>query len=322
MELEILHNRKGRAQLEEELRKSPLPRRVASFYRYLTIPNPKDIRDELYRKWEPLGVLGRIYIAHEGINAQFSVPIPNWQKFTDTLSQWPATANLFLNTSDHYQDHPFIKLKIKVRRYIVTDGLPEDIFQSAPTARHLDPIEFHQATAGPDTIVVDVRNNYECETGRFEGAWIPKSERFSQVLPELSTALWDQKKKRLLLYCTGGIRCEKASAYLHQQGFEHVYQLRGGIINYLKTVQAEQLPSRFQGSLFVFDGRMAEPTVGTTIAQCYSCKEPYDIHSDCANVECHQLIIQCPACREKLNGCCSDVCLARFSERLNETTSI
>lgn len=318
MELEILHNRKGRQQLEAELEKAGHPHRVASFYRYIVIDDPQALRDELYRKWETLGVLGRIYVAHEGINAQFSVPVPNWQKFIDTLSQWPATKDVFLNISDHsdygadHQDYPFIKLKIKVRRYIVTDGLSENVFKDAPPAQHLDPITFHEAVADPNTVVVDVRNQYECETGRFNNAWLPKSERFSEVLPELTSALQAQKSKRLLLYCTGGIRCEKASAYLHQHGFENVFQLKGGIVNYLKTVQAAQLPSRFQGSLFVFDGRMAEPTVGEPIAHCYTCDSAYDIHSDCANVECHKLMIQCPACREKLQGCCSEECLAVF----------
>ena len=301
-----LHNRKSRTELQADLAAENRPRQILSFYRSCRIDDPQQLRDALYLAWNPMRVLGRIYVANEGINAQLSVPQNQWQSWTDTLLKWPATDGVFINLATHSQGPSFIKLKIKVRAKIVADGLPAD-FKMQP-ATHLTPLDFHQAVQDPDNIVVDVRNDYECETGHFLGAYLPSSERFSQVLPEIAQRFAQEKDKTLLLYCTGGIRCEKASSYLKQQGFAHVAQLRGGIIHYLNTIKCTDQPSRYHGSLFVFDDRMAEPTVQKIIAQCAQCQAPYDIHRDCNNPACHQLFIQCPTCQQQFAGCCSRAC--------------
>lgn len=308
MQSEVLHNRKSREQLQAQLALEQAPRQVASFYRYTDIANPYTWRDELYRAWQPLGVLGRIYVAHEGINAQFSVPQPQWQAFVASLEQWPATAGVFINKSAHGKTDTFLKLKIKARRQIVADGLPQDLLCTHQPAPHLPPMEFNQKMTDPMVQVIDVRNHYECETGYFAGAYLPKSERFADVLPEIKQQFATNKSQPLLLYCTGGIRCEKASAYLKSAGFENVYQLQGGIVNYLNTMQASALPAKFIGSLFVFDGRMAEPSVNQVISRCYQCQTPHDVHSDCAYPQCHELILQCPQCHQQFDGCCSLEC--------------
>lgn len=303
-----LYNIYSREELRKQRSAETFVRKICSFYRYTLIDNPTQFRNDLYQAWDKLNIIGRTYIASEGINAQLSVPEPHWEAFLHSLEVFPYTEKMFVNEGLTEGNDAFLKLDVKVRDKIVADGIEEDIFEVSEKGTHLDPLSFHQKLDDPNVIVVDTRNDYECEIGHFENALLPESENFRDVLPELAIKLKDKKKDPILMYCTGGIRCEKASAYFKRHGFENVFQLQGGIINYLRETKKEGLPSKFHGSNFVFDGRMAEPIDEKNLGTCISCGAPYNKHVDCANVRCHKLMVQCENCATSLKSCCSKAC--------------
>jgi len=296
-----------RAALIEEAGKARL---TLSFYAYAHILDPKQFRDELFLAWQPLEVLGRIYVAREGINAQLSLPADNFEAFRDTLEAYDFMKGIRLNVAVEQDDFSFLKLTIKVRDKIVADGLNDDTFDVTDKGVHLKASEFNEMLARPDTIVVDMRNHYESEIGYFTGAVRPDVDTFRESLPIIEEQLSEHKKdKNLLMYCTGGIRCEKASAYFRHKGFENVYQLEGGIIEYARQVKAENLESKFIGKNFVFDQRLGERITDDIVAHCHQCGKPCDTHTNCANEACHLLFIQCGDCAEKMQGCCSQACV-------------
>ena len=170
-----------------------------------------------------------------------------------------------------------------------------------------------------DAILIDMRNHYETEIGHFEGAITPDVDTFRESLDLIDEHLKDHKEdKKLVMYCTGGIRCEKASAYFKHKGFKQVFQLEGGIINYARQVESEGLENKFKGKNFVFDHRKAERISEEIISQCHQCGEPCDTHTDCANEGCHLLFIQCKTCAEKYDNCCSEECQKVFNMPLAE----
>lgn len=286
-----------------------LQRLTLSFYTYAHIQNPQHFRDELYIHWDELDVLGRIYVAKEGINAQLSLPAANMEAFKDFLDTYQFMKGIRLNVAVEHDNKSFLKLKIKVRDKIVADGLNDDTFDPTDIGIHLKAKEFNSIMDDPDTIVIDMRNHYESEIGHFTGAITPDVDTFRDSLPIIHEQLKDYKdNKKLLMYCTGGIRCEKASAYFKHQGFKNVYQLEGGIIEYTRQVKAEGLESKFTGKNFVFDNRLGERITEDIIAHCHQCGKPCDTHTNCKNDGCHLLFIQCDECAEKMKGCCSDAC--------------
>lgn len=296
-----------RAQLIDEVGKERL---TLSFYAYAKIENPKKFRDDLFIAWNALDALGRIYVAHEGINAQMSVPADNFEAFRETLEAYDFMKGIRLNVAVEQDNHSFLKLTIKVRNKIVADGLNDDTFDVTNKGIHLKAKEFNNLLADPNTIVVDFRNHYESEVGHFEGAITPDVESFRESLPIINEQLQDYKEdKNLLMYCTGGIRCEKASAYFKHQGFKNVYQLEGGIIEYARQVKEEGIESKFLGKNFVFDHRLGERITDDIIAQCHQCGKPCDNHTNCANDACHLLFIQCDECKAAMENCCSAECL-------------
>ncbi|RZA25297.1 MAG: rhodanese-related sulfurtransferase [Proteobacteria bacterium] len=281
-------------------------RTTLSFYRYLNVENPETLMNELRAEWAPLDVLGRIYVAFEGINAQLSVPSDNYVMFQRlVLSRFPEIP-FKLALED--KDDAFTKLVIKVRPKIVADGLNDSAFDVTEVGRHLSAREFNEAMQDPNTIVVDLRNHYECEVGRFDNALMPSANTFREALPEMIEALSGQEDKKLLLYCTGGIRCEKASAYFKYKGFRDVNQLHGGIIDYARQVQAEGLPTLYRGKNFVFDKRIAEAITEDVLATCHQCEGAWDIHRNCRFEGCNRLFLQCPSCETEFEGCCSKTC--------------
>lgn len=287
-----------------------LHRLTLSFYAYAHIEDPQLFRDNLFVKWSDLDVLGRIYVAKEGINAQLSLPANNFDAFRNSLDIYPFLKDIRLNIAIEHDNKSFLKLKIKVRDKVVADGLNDDTFDVTDIGVHLKAKDFNTMMDDPDTIVVDMRNHYESEIGHFTGAIIPDVDTFRDSLPIISTQLKEYKEsKNLLMYCTGGIRCEKASAYFKHQGFKNVYQLEGGIIEYARQVRAEELESRFIGKNFVFDNRLGERITNDVIAHCHQCGKPCDNHTNCKNDACHLLFIQCDECAEKMKSCCSDACL-------------
>ncbi|WP_412476915.1 rhodanese-related sulfurtransferase [Flavobacterium sp. TBRC 19031] len=285
-------------------------RLTLSFYTYAKIEDPKKFRDELFIAWNALDALGRIYVAHEGINAQMSVPAENFEAFRDTLEVYDFMQGIRLNVAVEHDDHSFLKLTIKVRHKIVADGLNDETFDVTNKGVHLGAAEFNQILDDPNTIVVDFRNHYESEVGHFKNAITPDVETFRESLPIINEQLKDFKEdKNLVMYCTGGIRCEKASAYFKHQGFKNVFQLEGGIINYARQIKEQNLESKFIGKNFVFDNRLGERITDDIVSQCHQCGKPCDNHTNCANDGCHLLFIQCDDCKALMENCCSNECL-------------
>lgn len=295
-----------RARLIDEAGKERL---TLSFYAYAKIEDPKKFRDDLFIAWNALDALGRIYVAHEGINAQMSVPAENFEAFRDTLEVYDFMKGIRLNVAVEQDNYSFLKLTIKVRNKIVADGLNDETFDVTNKGIHLKAQEFNNMLADPNTIVVDFRNHYESEVGHFEGAITPDVENFRESLPIINEQLQDFKEdKNLLMYCTGGIRCEKASAYFKHQGFKNVYQLEGGIIEYTRQIKEENIESKFIGKNFVFDHRLGERITDDIISQCHQCGKPCDNHTNCANDACHLLFIQCDECKAIMENTCSTEC--------------
>lgn len=318
--LRSLHNRVNRRELKERMRNSTEKRVTLSYYKYATIENPQTFRDELFRLYHSLGVLGRIYVAREGVNAQLSVPEDNFEAFKQAMDTYPMFRNLRLNIAVEADGKSFFTLTIKVREKIVADGIDDPAFDPAQTGTHLDAEAWNRLAEDPNTVIVDMRNHYESEVGHFENAITPDAVTFREELPMVADLLAEQKDKQILMYCTGGIRCEKASAYMKYRGFENVFQLEGGIIEYDRQVKAKGLKNKFLGKNFVFDERLGERISPDVIAHCHQCGAPSDLHRNCANEHCHILFIQCENCREQYDGCCSEKC-AEFIRLPLETQS-
>ena len=296
-----------RAELIDQAGKQRL---TLSFYAYAKIEDPKKFRDDLFIAWNQLDALGRTYVAKEGINAQMSIPAENMEAFRETLEAYDFMKNIRLNVAVEHDDHSFLKLTVKVRDKIVADGLNDETFDVTNIGVHLKAKEFNQILEDPNTIVVDFRNHYESEIGHFKGAITPDVETFRESLPIINEQLKDFKDdKNLVMYCTGGIRCEKASAYFKHQGFKNVFQLEGGIINYAKQIKEENIESKFIGKNFVFDHRLGERITNDIVSQCHQCGKPCDNHTNCENDGCHLLFIQCDECKAAMENCCSTECL-------------
>lgn len=303
-----LHNRVSRKELKERILKDNTPRTTISFYCYFKIAEPESFRDELYRQFNSLGVMGRIYIANEGINAQISVPSDNVEAFRSYLYSIEALNGLRLNIAVDDDGKSFYVLDIKVRKNIVADGITDKTFDMANKGRYVTAEEFNKLTNDPATIVIDMRNHYEYEVGHFENAIEIPSDTFREQLPMAVDMMKDKKDANIIMYCTGGIRCEKASAYMLHKGFKNVFHLEGGIIHYSNQAKEKSIPNKFHGKNFVFDQRLGERITDEIIAKCHQCGKPADTHVNCVNDACHLLFIQCDDCKEQYEGCCSKEC--------------
>lgn len=303
-----LYNKRNGEELKAEMLNSTEERTTLSFYKYRKIEDPHSFRDDLFKVWEALGVKGRVYVAYEGINAQISLPAANFEAFKTHLYGIQGFEGLRLNIAVEDDGKSFFKLKIKVRPKIVADGLDDSSFDAGNGGKHLNAEEFNQLTSQDDTVIVDMRNHYESEVGHFKGAILPDVDTFRDSLPIVEDILDEHKEKHIVMYCTGGIRCEKASAYFKHKGFEKVYQLDGGIIKYAHDVKEKGLENKFRGKNFVFDERLGERISDEIIASCHQCGKPCDTHVNCKNVTCNLLFIQCEECANENEGCCSDEC--------------
>ncbi len=304
----VLHNRVSQAELKQRLYQETEKRTTISFYQYFSIAEPKQFRDEMYKALDVLKVFGRIYVAHEGINAQISVPESNVEAFKNYLYSIQPLNGLRLNIAVDDDGKSFWVLKIKVREKIVADGISDASFSMENKGRYVNAQQMNALLQQDDTIVIDMRNHYEYEVGHFENAIEIPSDTFREQLPMAVDMMKENKDKNIIMYCTGGIRCEKASAYMLHSGFKNVFHLEGGIINYAKQVKQEQLQSKFIGKNFVFDDRLGERITEDVIAKCHQCGQPADTHTNCRNDGCHLLFIQCEACATKYDGCCSTEC--------------
>ena len=295
-----------RAALIDEAGKDRL---TISFYQYFKIEDPQLFRDKLFLEWNTLDVLGRIYVSFEGINAQLSVASENFYALKDQLDSISFLKGIRLNVALEHDNKSFLKLKVKVRNKIVADGLKDETFDVTNRGVHLNAEEFNEMLSNPNTICVDMRNHYESEIGYFEGAITPDVDTFRDSLNIIEEDLKDNKEdKNLLMYCTGGIRCEKASAYYKHKGFKNVFQLEGGIIEYTRQIKQEEIENKFIGKNFVFDHRRSERITEDVVSSCHQCGRPCDAHTNCANDGCHLLFIQCNACSEAMEKTCSPEC--------------
>lgn len=299
-----------RKELKARVAGELVPRTTLSFYKYVHIDDPLVLREELLARFGELGCLGRIYVAHEGINAQMNVPTSNFGRF-----------EMYIRSKDIFTDIPFkiaveegsvpsfYKLAIKVKRKIVADGLDDASFDVTNTGEYLTAEEMNAYIDDPDAVVVDMRNAYESEIGYFENALTPQVETFREELKVTPELLRIHKNKKIALYCTGGIRCEKASAWLKHNGYENVRHLKGGIIEYAHQVEQKGIENRFKGKNFVFDERLGERIGHEIISHCHLCTTAKsDTHYHCKNQVCHVLFLGCNNCVQKGGGYCSAYC--------------
>lgn len=327
----VLHNRVSQAELKKLLHEETEPRTTISFYRYFPISDPKLFRDELYTALNALKVFGRIYIAPEGINAQISVPDSNEEALQNYLYSIEPLNGIRLNIAVHDEEQlndktkqgkSFWVLKIKVREKIVADGISDQAFSMEKKGKYVDADQMNELLLDDNTIVIDMRNHYEYEVGHFVKAIEIPSDTFREQLPMAVEMMQDKKDKNIIMYCTGGIRCEKASAYMLHNGFNNVFHLEGGIINYAKQAREKGLESKFVGKNFVFDDRLGERVTPDIIAKCHQCGQPADTHTNCKNDACHLLFIQCTVCAEKYDGCCSVDCQTVYNLPLEEQVEL
>ena len=306
MNFKDLYNQKNKNELLQKIENEAFDRITLSFYKYTKLKNLETLRDDLYLKWGKLNILGRVYIAPEGINAQISIPENLLSDFKNELKNTAFLNDINLNNAV-LDGLSFLKLVIKVKKEIVAFGLKDNDYDINKTGHHLGYNEFNKSI-GEGAIIVDVRNYYEGEVGKFENAIIPDVSRSQELLPEIKKLLSQYKKDKILMYCTGGIRCEKASSYLIKEGFQDVNQLNGGIIKYANDIKKNNAKSKFIGKNFVFDLRIGEKITDDVISNCHQCDNNCDTHHNCKNQSCHILFIQCKKCNQKYKGCCSKQC--------------
>ena len=304
-----LYNKLSAKERAELIDKAGEDRLTLSFYKYAKIGNPEIFRNHLFLAWDQLEVLGRIYVAHEGINAQLSVPAKKFTANTAFIYGIDFLERFRLNIAVEQDAKSFLKLKVKVRPKIVADGLNDTSFDVTNKGVHVDAETFNQLIEDPNTVLVDMRNHYESEIGHFKNAITPDVDTFRDSLDIIEEDLKDHKEdKKLVMYCTGGIRCEKASAYYKHKGFKNVFQLEGGIIEYTRQVNEKALENKFLGKNFVFDHRRSERISDDVISNCHQCGKACDTHVNCANEACHLLFIQCEECSKAMDTCCSTEC--------------
>ncbi|HLO55574.1 MAG TPA: rhodanese-related sulfurtransferase [Saprospiraceae bacterium] len=306
--MKSLHNRVNKDVLKARLLADQTPRVTLSFYQYYHLRNPQIFRDHFYILLSEIEVLGRIYVSYEGVNAQVSVPQHQVEAFKEAMQTITFLQDIRLNFAIEDDGKSFFKLIIKVREKIVADGLDDKTFDVTNKGIHLKAEEFNKLADQEDTIIIDMRNHYESEVGYFQNAILPDVETFREALPIVEDMLSDKKDKNIIMYCTGGIRCEKASAYYKHKGFKNVYQVEGGIIEYARRAAELGIENKFIGKNFVFDERLGERISPDIIAKCHQCGTPSDHHINCANDACHILFIQCPSCGEKYENTCSVKC--------------
>jgi UPF0176 protein len=303
-----LYNRINNEELKQLMLQETEPRTTLSFYNYFYINDPKAFRDYLYKHLDELSVFGRIFVAHEGINAQISVPSNNFEAFKTFLYSIEPLNGLRLNIAVDDDGKSFWVLKIKVREKIVADGIADPAFNMNTKGKYVNAKKMNQLLESPDTVVIDMRNHYEYEVGHFDRALEIPSDTFREQLPMAVDMMKGNEDKNIIMYCTGGIRCEKASAYMLHKGFKNVFHLEGGIINYAQQIKKEGIDSKFIGKNFVFDNRLGERITEDVIAKCHQCGKPADTHTNCANDGCHLLFIQCSDCAKAYDGCCTVEC--------------
>jgi UPF0176 protein len=308
--MQKLVNTKSKEELIKDIESEDFRRKTISFYKYVKIADPKAMRDFLFKNFEDLRCLGRIYIAEEGINAQMNVPENNFEVFNNFIQGIPEFSGVpYKLAVEEKGTSSFLKLIVKVRPKIVADGLDDKTFDPSNTGEYATAEEVNKMIDNGAT-VIDMRNFYEAEIGHFENAKIMPVDTFREQLKKVDEMFRDEKDQEILLYCTGGIRCEKASAWMKHSGFKNVKHVKGGVIDYAHQVKEKGLPNKFLGKNFVFDERLGEKIGDEIISVCHLCdKNKTDEHRHCKNKNCHILHLSCDECLHKLKGYCSRLCM-------------
>ncbi|KAL4096339.1 hypothetical protein PRIC1_009699 [Phytophthora ramorum] len=365
------HRRLSSTRNDDGISHPALRRQYISLYNYTPLDKQKlpKLRRDMREQWGDLGVVGRIYIAEEGVNGQLVVPELAVTAFERSFPHLLSNARLFYGQliEDQSQDNvtggrlkpaePFHKLDIRIRDQILHDGFEGGPLNLQESGNSLPPDQWHHKlktrneSHDSDTLVLDVRNFYEHEIGRFDGATRIMVDTFRDTFDALDEILDKheaehdgEKPKEVMMYCTGGIRCEKVGAYLTQyKGISNVHKLHGGIVNYMRFLKeqrqaasaargrssaeesaassgdkVEEELSLFKGKNFVFDQRCvgqlteSEEVTADVLGKCFQCGEPCSHHTNCSNLMCHGLILQCAKCAMSLFGACSEACKQEF----------
>jgi len=280
---------------------------VLAYYHFTPIEDPQLEVSRHKAFFAGRDVTGRIYISEQGINGQMSGAVEDAQAYM----VWMQKDSRFEQMEFKIHRHPeqaFPRMTVKYRKQLVAIDTDVDMSQKG---EHVSPAEWlEMLNSGEDYLVLDVRNDYEWEIGHFEGATLPPCQTFREF-PSYADQLKqeiDPATTKVMMYCTGGIRCELFSALLKQKGFQHVYQLHGGVVKYGLETQGEH----WKGKLFVFDDRLAVPIsneLKEPVGSCHHCHAPADIYYNCANMDCNELFTCCPDCFTRFKGCCQESCM-------------
>lgn len=287
----------------------PMSYLVLAYYLFTPVENPEKEVANHKNFFNGKDLKGRIYISSQGINGQMSASESDGKLYMEWLQANPVFQNIEFKIHTHHE-HAFPRATIKLKSQLVALDVPVDLKM---TGEHLSSQRWREMLEKKDenTLVLDVRNDYEWQLGHFVGSELPPLEQFRHF-PTYAKDLkekYDLKTTKVMMCCTGGIRCELYSALLKQEGFENVYQLKGGIIKY----GLEEGTKEWKGSLFVFDDRLSIPISekepSEVISDCVHCQEKSDLYYNCANMDCNELFISCLACAESLQGCCCEECM-------------
>ena len=290
------------------------PYLVLLYYLYVDIEDPEVFRDQQILLCDELGLLGRIIVAKEGINGTVSGLRADCEEYMETMKSDPLMAGIAFKI-DEEQGHVFPKLSVKARKEIVTLGLEdEDFSPNETTGNHLSPSEWKNAMCEPNTIILDARNDYEFDLGHFKNAIRPDIGNFKELPEWIREHREELDGKKILTYCTGGIRCEKFSGFLVREGFDNVNQLEGGIVEYGKDEEARG--ENYDGECYVFDQRITVPVNHvnpTTVSKCIHCGEKSLRYVNCAYASCNAQHFCCEKCEETSQRFCMDDCRAAYS---------
>lgn len=287
---------------------------VLLYYKYVPITNPEKIRDEQSDLCKKLGIKGRILVSEEGVNGTISGSAEAIEEYKKKTTEYPEFKDIEWKVSQGSEDI-FPKLRVVVRDEIVTLGLKtrgNDV-SLEHKAEYIEPEDLYRLYENEeDFVIIDGRNEYEARIGKFKNSFYFDVEAFREIPQEIKK-IEKFKDKLVVTYCTGGVRCEKFSAYLKEQGFKNVKQLHGGIHRYSDETGGKH----FEGEMYVFDGRVSVPVNHvdpSVISKCAHCDIPIARFINCANAECNKRIICCESCQEKMKSACSDECIEKAIE--------
>ena len=287
--------------------------KVLLFYKYINLKEPELIVHEHLQWCVQNDIKGRVFFASEGVNGTVSGKADNIEKYKSRLKSYPEFKDLWFK-EDFADEHVFKKMHVRLKNEIVSGDLKDVSLEHG--GKRISPEElFHLYKEGKDFVIVDARNWYESKIGRFKNAITPPMKNFREWKKVVDENLTDYKNKTIVTYCTGGIRCEKASAYMVESGFNDVYQLDGGIVNFIK-----KFPDTYwEGGMFVFDERrVVNPNLKEElkhIAQCHFCGKPTSYYINCHNIDCDKIIVSCHRCKVENDYCCSEDCRKSKNKR-------